>query len=355
MLRCPSSLAAGFAAAAIFSGASLAQAQWFGGGSNGCDCGAATYSPCAVMQPIVQPCYQTVAVTEYEPVKQIVRRPKVEQKLVSQDVVEYHPITEQRVADVPTTTYQDVTEYRQVCRNAGYWQTQCQQNCKIRPCDYDNRPGLLGWMNRTGMEVRNAFTPTHTVSRQFIPQQVVQNVPITRRVAVQGTRQVTYNVTRMEARRSTRQVAVNHVTYEDVETTAMRPRTVMRQVPIGTSTVYAPLGTSTAFGPIPDATVNRPLENRSAINRSRDNFTPEADPNNFKDQPIKAKGASIERPLQRKIATPPGSDPVTKAADERPLVQRSTPPSMVRLNTWVARTPRPDGPTSDMSLADVNR
>jgi len=313
------------------------------------------------MQPVAQSCYQSVPVTEYQPVKQIVRRPRVEQRMVSQDVVEYQPVNEQRVADVPFTTYQDVTEYQQVCRNAGYWQTNVQQNCKVSPCEYDNRQGFLGWMNRTAYGVRSSFTPAQTVSRQFVPQTVMQTVPVTRRVAVQGTRQVTYNVQKMVANRTTRQVAVNHVTYEDVETTAMMPRTVMRQVPIGTQMSYAPFGygSASALAPTPDysTSVNRPLESREALNRPKDTFRPETDPNNYKnDVPIKAKGAALERPTPRDSVAPPANGPVTKSPEARPLVKRTSPPSMVRLNQWVARTPKlPAGPASDISLADVDR
>src|SRR5437868_1089387 len=104
----PSRFAPGLAALALFASASSAHAQLFG---SGCDCNTPIHSVSVsaaacqtVMQPVVQSCYQPVAVTEYHPVKQTVRRPKVETRLVNQDVIEYVPVTEQRTAQIPTTS-----------------------------------------------------------------------------------------------------------------------------------------------------------------------------------------------------------------------------------------------------------
>lgn len=347
--------------------AGSAQAQFLGGD---CGCSAPIHSVSVstaatacqtIVHPVAQSCYQPVAVTEYHPVTQTVRRPKVEARVVNQDVIEYVPVTEQRTADVPHTTYQDVTECQQITRNVGYWHTHVQQNYKPSPCEIDNRRTFGGWMNRSAYEFKAMFTPTHTVHRQFVPQTMVQTVPVTRRVAIPGTRQVTYNVTRMVANRTTRQVAVNHMTYEDVQTTVHVPRTVVRHVPIGTQTSYAPLSpgsSSISLQPTPDSSMSarRPAASQSATNRPKDQFDPTADPslyNKSNDVPIKPKGASY-RP-----APQPGlqDGPVTQSPAEDPaVVRRSSPPSMVRLNQWVARTPKlPEGPTSDMSLADVHR
>jgi hypothetical protein len=235
----------------------------------------------------------------------------------------------------------------------------------VAPCQYDNRPGLAGWFNRTGLEIRNAFTPNQTVHRQFVPQTVVQTVPVTRRVACQSTRQVSYQVTKMVAARTTRQVAVNHVTYEDVHTTTMMPRTVVRHVPVGTQlSGFAPLGASSSaitLSPTPDnsATARNLQNNRSAINRKNtDSFAPEQNPGNY-ETPIKPKVDKISAP--RQLETDPGypsaQDRANKsAADEQAVARKSSPPSVVRKNQWVARTPAPQtNPTSTVSLADVKR
>lgn len=345
--------------------ASQAHAQLFG---NGCDCAqtrAVSVSTTAsavncqtVMQPVVQSCYQPVTMTEYHPVTQTVRRPKVEARVVNQDVIEYVPVTEQRTAQVPVTSYQDVTEYQQVARNAGFWQTHVQQNYRPSPCEYDNRRTAVGWMNRSAYEFRSLFVPQQTVRHEFVPQTVVQTVPVTRRVAVQCSKQVSYNVTRMVAQRSTRQVAVNHVSYEDVQTTTMVPRTVVRHVPIGTQTAYSPLGTGQiTLQPTPESqqTVIRPQQNRSATNRSNNDAFEGSDPD--KDRSVAPKGALNQR-SSKDSSTLQASDQEVKTSvkDQAVAFRRSSPPSMVRLNKWVARTPTPpEGPTSDMSVADVHR
>ncbi len=139
MLRVLPRLAAWSGLLAVFATVSPVHAQLFG---RGCDCdhgpalSASMVSMSSVacqpvMQPVVQSCYQAVPVTEYQQVKQMVRRPKIESRVVQQDVIEYVPVTEQRTAEVPHITYQDVTECQQVARNGGYWQTHIQQN--VRP------------------------------------------------------------------------------------------------------------------------------------------------------------------------------------------------------------------------------
>jgi hypothetical protein len=126
----------------------------------------------------------------------------------------------------------------------------------MAPCAYDGRPGFLGWMNRTGLEIRQAFTPRYTAQRHYVPNIVAQQIPVTRQVAQHSTRQVTYNVTRMEPRVTTRQVAVHKVRMVSREITVQRPVTVMRTVPIGSTIAYVPFGsggaTATAMGPTPD-------------------------------------------------------------------------------------------------------
>ncbi|MCE9525351.1 MAG: hypothetical protein K8R36_04785, partial [Planctomycetales bacterium] len=47
------------------------------------------YDPCCCPPPVVQQCYQTVPVTEFRKVKQIVQRPVVETKYVDQPCTEY--------------------------------------------------------------------------------------------------------------------------------------------------------------------------------------------------------------------------------------------------------------------------
>ena len=222
---------------------------------------------CECVTPIVQQRYQTVPVTEYRQVKQVVQRPVVETEYVEQPVTEYHPVVETRTAEVPTVTYHDVVEHQTVMRDMGFWQTRYECVPKLHPCQYDPRPGLLGWLNRTGYSIRSSLTPSMIAHRDYVPNVVAQTVPVTRRVAEHGTRQVTYNVTKMVPTQSTRTVAVNKVRYVAEEITATQPVTVMRTVPIGTSVAYArtPLGvTATALVPAAD-----PFASARAIERKR--------------------------------------------------------------------------------------
>src|SRR6185503_17235258 len=118
-------------------------------------------------------------------------------------------------------------------------------------CQYDNRPGIVGSMNRMSNDIRNAFTPNSKVTRQFVPQTMTCTVPCTKKVAVQGMKQVTYNVTSMVPQQTTRKVAISSVRYVEEEITAMKPVTVARTMQVGTRVSYAPLGSGgqTATGP----------------------------------------------------------------------------------------------------------
>ncbi|MEX0726314.1 MAG: hypothetical protein WD065_08600, partial [Planctomycetaceae bacterium] len=196
------------------------------------------YSPnpcnqCA--QPVVQSCYQTVPVTEYRTEKQTVQRPVYETAYEDQQVTEYRPVTEVKTASIPSTTYQDVVECQTVQRDMSRWVTQYQPRPMISPCQYDGRPTITGWMNRTAFSIRNTFTPRYTVSRQYVPNVVAYNVPVTRRIPTTVMREVNYNVTRMVPYTTTRKVAVNKLRYETVQIDVVRPVTVMRTVPTGTT------------------------------------------------------------------------------------------------------------------------
>lgn len=348
---------------------SSASAQWYSA-SNSCGC----------VQQVVQPCYQTVPVTEYREVTQTVRRPIYETKYVEQPVTEYHPVVEQRTVEVPTVQYQSVTELHEVPRDASYWMTSYQPNPKMSPCQYDPRPGMLGWLNRTGYSIRQSFTPNYIAQRHYVPQQVVQQVPVTRQVAIRGSRQVTYNVTRMEPRQTTRRVAVRTVRYQDEQVTAMRPVTVMRSVPIGTSVAYAfsPLGaTQTTLLPLPDSIGGT----RSASRDEESDRTARSSEPFGEDEETVIPGRKYrrgvdsserDRDFRRSSYSVPQSQPRTQpgptARRQGPLnspsvVERTNPvPSIVRVSGWTARSQRSrgsvDGPTlasPALSVADNSR
>ncbi len=329
MLRHPLGKVSLWSGLALVAAAQPAQAQLFPFGG-ACDCPQPVVQ-CA--QPVMQTCYQTVPVTEFQPAKQMVRKPYIETKYVEQPVTEYHPVTETKVANVPTTTYQDVTEYRQVCRNTTQYVRQLEPVCKPSPCEIDSRPGMLGWLNRSTYDFASMFTPAYRTRVTAIPQTYVQNIPVTRRVAIQGTRQVTYNVTTMVAAQSTRRVAMNTVAYRDEEVTVMKPVTVMRTVPIGSAMAFgipAYGAPRTAFGPTPD-----PISNPRSADRLNN-----ADPEAYKRAkeaaaPINPK-TSQRIPLDEVI--PARGTSVSQVAVEESVIPVRSTPSVVRVGQWVART-----------------
>ncbi len=209
------------------------------------------------MQPVSVPCYQTVPVTTYEPHHCTVMKPVVHTEIIEQPVTECRPICEQRTAQIPTCTYQPVTEFVQQTRDAGCWHTYAQCTPRCSPCQYDPNPGLIGWMNRTGYEMRMAFTPPVQYHRQWVPNYITTSVPVTRMVAQHSVRTVTYNVTRMEQFHTVQKVPISRVVMVPEEITVQRPVTVYRTIPIGTSVAWVPSGsliggTATALGPTPD-------------------------------------------------------------------------------------------------------
>ncbi|MEX0715761.1 MAG: hypothetical protein WD066_04205 [Planctomycetaceae bacterium] len=343
-------------------------------------CGPACAPVCA--QPVA--CYQTVPVTEYREVRQTVRRPVCETAYVDQPCTEYRPVVEQCTVNVPTCTYEDVIECRTVCRDVGGWVTRYTPICKMSPCDYDNRPGLGGWLNRTAYSVRASFTPDAIAHREYVPNVVTQTVPVRHRVAKHGVRQVTYNVTRMVAHTTTRKVAVNTVRYVDEQVVAMQPVTVMRTVPIGTALAYGvPAGglvygaapTRSALAPQPDPVSGERIPRRADASddrfRNREAPAPDAprpnrvDPTSFDrpfDRPVERESTRLpgdhdhDHGLDdnRRAASPGGARnhhaarPVTGAAAARfepttePTASGETPrsvPSIVRVGQWTARRP----------------
>jgi len=304
------------------------------------------------LQPVVHPVYDTVHVTEFQPVKQKVQKPVVETKWVEQAVTEMRPVVQQRTVNVPTVDYQNVTEYRQVQKQAGYWVTKNESTGKVAPCQYDNRPGIAGWMNRTGYEMRTAMTPQTRVTRQFIPQTMTCTVPTTRKVAIQGQKQVTYNVTSMVPHQVTRKVAVNSVRHVEEEITVMKAVTVAKTMQIGTRVSYAPVGGGTGGG---GATALQPTPDSSASARKTDGtpkrtadgkldeFSPGLEPNDFNNRnganPTKISYPTpIEEPSVDHGRMTESTVPARSATPSQGTLRT---PSVVRVSQWVARTPAP--------------
>lgn len=245
-IRCALSVLTG---TAILASSTVASAQWFPS-SNACGCAAQPV-------PVVQQCFRQVPVTEYQQVRQKVRRPITEVEYVEQPVTRWRPVTESKTVDVPVTQYQDVVEYQTVTKQCGQWTTNYYCNPKLTPCQYDPSPTPLGALNRAAYRIRSALTPSMYVRRQFVPQTIAQQIPVQRRIAVQSVQQRTVQVTKYVKEQSTQKVAVNRVRWVEDEVIALKPVTVVKTVPTtqtawGWQTYGAP--TATAWAPAPAAT-----------------------------------------------------------------------------------------------------
>lgn len=183
----------------------------------------------------IQPTFQTVPVTEMRECRQVVQKPIVETKYVERPCTEYRQVVETKTAEIPTVSYQNVTEFRTVQRDCGQWSTQWYHHPKMAPCQYDSRPDLFGFLNRTGYSLRMAFTPDYHGERVYTPNIVAQQVPVTRQVAVRGTQTINYQVAKVVPIHSTRRVAVNTVRMVAQEIVTQRPVTVMKTIPWGSA------------------------------------------------------------------------------------------------------------------------
>ena len=236
-----------------------------GAGSAGTAFGqCCVWNPCCCPPPVrVTACYQTVPVTEYREVRHTVQRPVVETAYVDQPVTEYRQVVENKTAEVPTVAYQNVTEMQTFQRDCGHWVTQYHQRPTLHPCQYDNRPDIFGFLNRTGYSIRMAFTPQVWAERMYVPNVVAEQVPVTRQVAVRGTQTVNYQVCRMVPVTTTRKVAVNTVRMVAEEIVTQRPVTVFKTVPLGSSLALGAPATT----PAPRAALqSTPQGERTAIN-----------------------------------------------------------------------------------------
>jgi len=325
--------------------AAPAHAQWIAA--------ADPCTSCAI--PVAQPCYRTVPVTEYRQVKQIVQRPVCETRYVDQTVTAYRPVTEQRTVDVPTVNYQNVSECRTVYKNAGYWRTRTECRYLPSPCEYDPRPDVFGWLNRTAYSIRASFTPRVAIHREYVPQVVAQQVPVTRTIAHHGTRRVTYNVTRMEPFTTTRKVAVNTVRYVAQEVVHTQPVTVWRTVPIGTTIAYATptyataasvAVPQTALQPTPDP-VSNVKRTATSTNNKTDNAPKNDGSGNFDNGASNLDPGRLNGLGTRRSRLPA---PVRTSGDRSErlagfvVAPRRSVPSIVRTSRWISRKQQTPGP-----------
>lgn len=319
-----------------------ATAQYYGGGCSSCGTAAPVMpmASCTPVQPVYSACYQTVPVTTYKQEKQTVKVPYYKTAFEDRDVTVYEPVTRQRTVEVPTVSYQTVVDNRTVTRDMGRWETNYHPISKCAPCQVDARPGLYGWLNRTGYSFRSAFTPDYRTTRQYVPRMMTCNVPVTRQVAVRGTRKVVVNETQMVARSKTERVEVRKLAWREEQITVNRPVTAYRTVPIGSTLAYGYGGypayggssmayivddedTQTARRPEPDPLYNDdPIRGadetyKEDLPRSTDRTFDRSDAGNDG----RFQRSSYERPLSPPIET----DPLQKPPRTFPAEEAGTP------------------------------
>lgn len=283
---------------------------------------------CCPPPPVCVPQYTQVPVTEMREMKQTVMKPVQETKYVDQQFTTMVPVQEVRTVQVPTVSYQTVTENQTRMRDCGRWMTNYQCRPKMSPCDYDNRPGVLGWMNRSAYQARMAFTPSMVAQRQYVPNMVAETIPVSRQVAVRGVQEQQVTVMRMEPRTETRKVAVTETRYVAEVQTIKQPVTVMKTVP--TAMAYGWNGTSaTALVPTPITEKVPPRRTADAL--GSEEFSPSKSATNPMDNKINA----IPRPA------PIEDDEVQPVSHEveEPVISRNDKtetPSAVKVGQWVA-------------------
>lgn len=313
------------------------------------------------LQPVHHPIMQTVQATEYRPVKQTIQKPVVTTEYVDQAVTVMSPVSEMKTMNVPTTDYQTITEYKTVKKNVGYWVTKNVPNQKMTAYQYDNRPNMAGAMNRASYNMRTAFTPPFQQVRQYVPQTMTCTVPCKRQVAVQGMKQVSYNVTTMQPTQTTRKVAVNKVTYQAAEVTVMQPYQVTKTVQVGTKVAFvSPSAISST------ASASAANNCNSTTSGASTALSPTADPNNSAAKPVPNRTADQKGGMDGASIEP--YDPTNKflgdtSTPSNKFVATSKPetaPSATRATQWVARNqnakkPQPSGKSQAISIADSTR
>ncbi|MFY9257083.1 MAG: hypothetical protein WAO83_26765 [Fuerstiella sp.] len=320
------------AISAVLTNQSAANAQLFNRGCNSCSAASAPVmqaASCTPIQPVQTSCYQTVPVTTYQREQQKVRVPYYQTAMETQTVTVMEPVTRQVSREIPTVSYKTVVENRVVNRDMGRWQTNYTPVAKCDPCQVDPRPGMIGWLNRTGYSFRSAFVPNYRTSRQYVPNMVTCNVPTTRQVAVHGTQKVVENITEMVPRQKTVQVEVSKLAWREETQTVMKPTTAYRTVPIGSSlaygyggssqVAYGYGGSSMAYGyggygyPATAYIVDESNTSRSAL-------LPEEDPN-FKDTDTTR---SARNTFDKDLPDDPNARTFQRTESDKPGFQRSS-------------------------------
>lgn len=342
-----------------------AQAQFYGSGCVGCGPVTAPVAACTPIQPVQTTCYQDVPVTTYHREQRTVEEPYLRTTYEDREVTVMKPVTTQREVEIPTVSYRNVTENRTVTRDMGRWITRYIPVQKYSPCQVDARPGLIGWLNRTGYAFRTAFRPNYYTSRQYMPNMMACTIPVTRQVAVQGVRRVTVNETKMVADKTTRPVAVTRLEYRKRDVTVMRPQTAYHRVPIGSRLAYGyrgyGIGTATALLPTVNSRTARrpkPTPDPGFSDRTADSgHNPEPFPDDGVDVPDTDRFHRAHRTRELESSDPPTLFPEESSIDRGNLPVRGTyvRPAVGHSVGWTRTSPKTAMRSSSHSVTNASQ
>ncbi len=239
-------------------------------------------------------CYQTVPVTSMVESREKVQVGTWQTVEEDREYTVMTPKTEYREVEITEVSYQTVVENQQVTRDTGRWITQYQPVARYSPYQVDPRPGVIGWMNRTGYSMRTAFTPNYTTTRQYVPNVTTCNIPVTRQVAVPQKRVVRVPETRMVAEKRVERIPVRKLVFNEQERMVARPQTVWQQVPMGSATAF------NTFGYSPQVAYVRPLSGSQTASR------PQQDPVSTRST-LNSSGTGNNKAFQRTAEDTPGT------------------------------------------------
>lgn len=297
-------------------------------------CQTVAVNPCPTMRPVTETVYNEVDVVQYRPVKKTVKVAKVETVMEDREVIGYRTVNEVQTRDVVSYVNQTVNECRQVTQNRSYWRTVWQPNPKMSPCQYDQRPGLVGELNRLGYAFRNSITPNAYARREYVPNVVAYNVPVQRTVQVPTTQQVSHTVSRVVPYKTVQKVPVQKTVYVDQVITAQEPYTVKKTVAVGTRTRMVAIndfgGTSATASaePTPAATANGNDGTKAAGGQMGTIKT-----NSFDNR----QEVPVQSPVYRRSPEPtPAVEPVAEPQRGPVASQPTATPSIAHVVTWKA-------------------
>jgi hypothetical protein len=198
--------------------------------------------------------------------------------------------------------------------------------------------------------MRTAFMPNYTTSREYVPNLVAFNVPVTRQVAIRGTQRVSVQETRMVAEKREEQVPYQRLVMRREERTVMRPETAWRTVPIGTATAWGPWGATQTVYALPSAESTRTATTPQPDDRFRDRAARKPSAANIDSDlaPLGPSGAdsepSFEPPAyERARPLPADADPVPQTRSSQPAdsIRSTAVSSRAASGSWKAsRRPR---------------